>query len=573
MSTIPASFSDDPSVVATGPAGQLAHRATFEHMERLQEQFYEVADGVWCMVGNGLSNQTFVLGPEGLIAIDTGESVEEMAAALAAVRAHTDAPVAAVIYTHFHYCNGTSAVLDDAVDDLPIWGHEGIVGNLRRQATEVAAAASRGLVHQFGIMLPPDGPDGLVGVGLGRFYKNPAHGRGRAGFIPPNHTLAERTTATIAGLRVELSPAPSDADDNVTIFFPDLGVCVNNLVWPALFNVFPIRGEEYRDPRVLLDGIDEIVAFGADHLVGAHGPPLSGADEIVAAATDARDAIQFMWDQTVRGLNRGLSLGELIEFVQLPARFERTYFTQQHYGLVEHHVRQIHAGLRGWFDGDESTLFPLPTAERSRRLIAGFGGADAVRTQADTALAEDDLRWALELSSWLVRADPDDGDDHEDDRHRLAEVLRTIARRTTAANIRNWCLTRALELDGRIDLTRFRTHRYGRGQVLAGDPTVFVHGLRVLLDPERAEGADLHLRWRITDGPTCGLHLRGGVAVPTDGADADHELALSHAALADLLGGATGLDAAVAAGDVAITGDADRVRTMLAAFDVDAFAR
>jgi len=31
------------------------------------------------MAVNGLSNQTFVEGPDGLIAIDTSESVEEMA--------------------------------------------------------------------------------------------------------------------------------------------------------------------------------------------------------------------------------------------------------------------------------------------------------------------------------------------------------------------------------------------------------------------------------------------------------------------------------------------------------------
>jgi hypothetical protein len=51
-----------------------------------------------------------------------------------------------------------------------------------------------------------------------------------------------------------VTPAPSDADDSVTIWFPELGVAINNLAWPAMFNVFPIRGEEYRDPRVLLTG-------------------------------------------------------------------------------------------------------------------------------------------------------------------------------------------------------------------------------------------------------------------------------------------------------------------------------
>ena len=46
-----------------------------------------------------------------------------------------------------------------------------------------------------------------------------------------------------------MTPAPSDADDSITIWFPELGVCVNNIVWPALFNIYAIRGEEYRDPQ------------------------------------------------------------------------------------------------------------------------------------------------------------------------------------------------------------------------------------------------------------------------------------------------------------------------------------
>ena len=53
--------------------------------------------------------------------------------------------------------------------------------------------------------------------------------------------------ATIAGLAVEFYPAPSDATDSATIWFPELKLAVNNLLWPALFNVFAIRGEEYRD--------------------------------------------------------------------------------------------------------------------------------------------------------------------------------------------------------------------------------------------------------------------------------------------------------------------------------------
>ena len=61
-----------------GPNNQLAHPEHIAHTERLVRELYQVRDKVWCMVGNGLSNQSFVEGPEGLICIDTGECIEEM---------------------------------------------------------------------------------------------------------------------------------------------------------------------------------------------------------------------------------------------------------------------------------------------------------------------------------------------------------------------------------------------------------------------------------------------------------------------------------------------------------------
>ena len=59
--------------ISEGPLGQKAHKKTIEHTERLKRKLYEVRLGVWSQIGNGLSNQNFVEGPEGLIVIDTGE--------------------------------------------------------------------------------------------------------------------------------------------------------------------------------------------------------------------------------------------------------------------------------------------------------------------------------------------------------------------------------------------------------------------------------------------------------------------------------------------------------------------
>jgi alkyl sulfatase BDS1-like metallo-beta-lactamase superfamily hydrolase len=528
---LPASFdADDSRVIAAGNGG-LARRAAVEHAERFERRLHHVRDGVWCVVGNGLSNQTFVEGPSGLIAIDTGDSVEEMTWAIAEVRRHTTAPIVGVIYSHFHYVGGTRAVVDSgAPADVPIWSHHGVIANRRRQAGEVGPVSQYGLVHQFGMLLPQEGPDALVGCGLGPAFRLREHAPYTEGFLPPTDTIDSPTTISLAGLSVELTPAESDATDSITIWFPELSVCINNLMWPALFNVFAIRGEEYRDPRVLLGGFDHLIGLGAEHLVGTHGPPISGVDHIRSELTRSRDAIQFLWDQTVRGVNLGLTHGELTEFVQLPDVFGESYFQRQFYGLAEHHVRQIHTGLRGWFDGDTAQLFPVAPVERAQRLIAGFGGAEEVRRRVDAALADDDPRWALELATWLVRVDPD----CVDDRRRLATALRTVGRRTTAANIRNWCLTRAGELDGDVDTSRFRRHRFGRDQVARADPSELVHVLRVLLDPLRCGRADRHLRVEYPDG-AAGLHVRNHVAVPTDGDDADVVLTIGRPAWGDVL--------------------------------------
>lgn len=562
MNHIPASFSTDPGVVTTAPGGQVGHRDHVEHTAQFERAVHKVRDGVWSVVGNGLSNQNFVEGPDGLIVIDTGESVQEMQWSLDALKAETDAAVVAVIYTHSHYVGGTAAI-EGAGAGVPIWGHERITVNRERTGVELSASATRGAVHQFGLFLGEDGPDGLINVGLGQSFRRADHAPHQVGFIPPTEIMSGPMSTTIAGLQVEMTPAPSDADDSVTIWFPELSTVVHNIAWPVLFNVFAIRGEEYRDPRILLTGLDHLLSLGADHLVGAHGVPLSGADEILHEVTLDRDSIQFMWDQTVRGVNKDISASQLGSFVQLPERFAGGRLTRQLYGTAEHHVRQIHHGLVGWFDGDEANLFPLDPDDRASRMIDGFGGPDAVRAKVRSAIDGEDLRWAVEMAAWLARA----GDATEADRGLLAEAIRTIGQRTTAANIRNWCVTRALELEGALDLDRMRTHVFGRAAVVAAAPATSVHALRVLLDPDAAADTDDELRWRFADGETAGLHVRNHVAVPTDGTRADLEIQLDLETWAEICSGRTKAIDAIEAGRVVATGDRTRIDRIIGCFD------
>ena len=559
------SFESNADNTVTTETGQIVHRDLVDHSKRLVRNFYKVGDHIWCLVGNGLSNQTFVDAPEGLIAIDTGESNEEMRTAIAELRNHTKKPIVAVLYTHFHYVAGTQAVLDDSPDTkIEIYGHSKIAYNRVRTATEIAPSYSRGLVEQFAITLPQDGPDGNENVGLGRFYRNPEHKTQTNGFIKPAHTFDKPCTIKVAGLEVEVTPAPSDADDSVTYWFKSLDCAVNNLVWPVLFNVFAIRGEEYRDPRIMLTGIDHLLSLKPTHLVGAHGMPISGSAEILRRVTRYRDSIQFLWDQTVRLTNRGYTSTELGHSIHLPEFFDEDNLTSEFYGVAEHHVRQIRAGLLGWFDGDPANLFPLPRVEHSNRMIAGFGGREVVRQKTNDAINANDLRWACELSSWLVNS----AEVEQSDKLLLAKTLRLIAQRTTAANIRNWCLARARHLDGTFDLTRFSKHRLSRKQILSSPSETAVAILRVLLVPERASEIDTHICFKFADRQQTGLHIRNCIACPTDGNGADITIDCSIETWADILAGELLLSVALSEKKLAVTGDTNKLQHALKVFDV-----
>ena len=150
------------------------------------------------------------------------------------------------------------------------------------------------------------------------------------------------------------------------------------------------------------------------------------------------------------------------------------------------------------------------------KLIAGFGGRAAVTAQVEAALEENDPRWATELATWLVRSP----EVTQTDRDLLARCLRTIGERTSSANIRNWCITRARHLDGSTDIGRLFGHRFTPYTLNGVASSLLIQTLRVLLDPLLAEGIDMHVGF-VIDDEQMGLHVRNCVAVPTDGAGAD----------------------------------------------------
>ncbi|MGF6773568.1 alkyl sulfatase BDS1-like metallo-beta-lactamase superfamily hydrolase [Paraburkholderia sp. GAS199] len=469
-----------PVSVTTGRKGEVANARLIAHGEALGRKLHRVTDRVYCQLGSSLGNSTMVLGQDGMIVIDTGDCVQQSVEQREDFRSVTDRAVSALIYTHGHYALGSRTYVAPGDEErLPIYAHRDLLQVMSRTLGDLAPFLTRRVAMQFGMFLPPSGPDAMPNQGLGAEFFPLDRYTPTPGFVRPNRLLDDGQCETIDGLRFQFWHTPADSDDTVLIWMPDEGVVVNNIAWPAMFNIYTLRGEAFRNPTRLLPGLDRILALDPEHLVGVHGVPISGKEAIRQAVTEYRDCIQYTYDQTVRGINQGLTPDELVRFVQLPAALANGRLTGQFYGELPFYVRQIYCGLVGWFGSDTVELHRLPENDAARRWVDLAGGAGRVLQQAREALEKREFQWAAELSTTALRA----GADVAAARQIKADALRAMAQVTTAANTRSWYLAQARELEEKVDTHQLPFTFVNASTVRQMPPGTYVNAMRFKLDP------------------------------------------------------------------------------------------
>ena len=111
-------------------------------------------------------------------------------------------------------------------------------------------------------------------------------------------------------------------------------------------NIYALSGTK---PRWALDwskSIDKVLALKPEIVLTGHGDPIFGSAEITRRLTRYRDAIQYVHDETVKGMNAGKDVYTLMQEIKLPA----SYNLSELFGKVSWSVRGIYDGYAGWFD-------------------------------------------------------------------------------------------------------------------------------------------------------------------------------------------------------------------------------
>ena len=165
----------------------------------------------------------------------------------------------------------------------------------------------------------------------------------------------------------------------MTVWLPQLRAAfVGDNYYGSFPNLYTLRGTKPRWALDYVESLDRVLALAPEVLLPSHGAPVIGEAEVKKALTRYRDAILYVHDATVRGMNEGKDVFTLMREVRLPAELE----VGEGYGTIAWSVRGIYEGYAGWFDGNPSTMFEVPAATVYPELVRMAGGAAAVAARA-----------------------------------------------------------------------------------------------------------------------------------------------------------------------------------------------
>ena len=352
----------------------------------------EVSPGIWC--SPGLSNVFMIPTSQGRVIINAGMGFEGPAH-----RANLDSidssPVPYLIVTQGHYdhVGGLDSVRDPdtkivAQANWPQWRDDN-ERLARYRAARSAFAFSNTLAN------------GIAKIQERFGKKLPGQSTPTADIV-----VEDTLTLTVGDRTFELIATPGgETTDSLVVWLPDEKICLCGNVFGALFghmpNLVTMRGDRYRDALTVIDTVERVRSLEPEVLLSGHFEPITGKERIQFELTRLRDAVQYVHDATVDGMNAGKDVRTLMREISLPPHLE----LGQGYGKVAWGVRAIWENYSGWFHHRSTVeLYPVDPTDISADLVE-LAGADALVTRAQAHLDADRPVQAIALAEKVIDTD------------------------------------------------------------------------------------------------------------------------------------------------------------------------
>lgn len=420
-------------------------------------QMVNIRDKVYVAVGYDASYMSMIVGPESIVVIDAGQNPFASASIMAKFREITDKPLAALILTHSHpdHTGGAGGVLGmekarDPKSAPAVWSRANYGSEFWLNALLPQAFGARG-ARQFGTLLPPEKTRQALGPSS---FPDPGKDWPIiAGPVRPTHTFDGAShRLDIPGLNIELLSAPGETTDHLCVWMPDDKIAFSgDNIYGSFPNLYAVRGSGYRDVAAWADAVRLIRDLKPTVLIMGHSAPLQTPELCDEWLTNYHEAIRYVFDSTIQGINNGLCPDDLADTIKLPAHLAEKEYLTEYYGNIAWSVRSIFAGHLGWFDGEARKLAPLPRREEAARMVELAGGAPVLLERATAALAkpvpddavsDPEAAWAAQLSTYCVTVNPD----NTEARDILATSLERLAQVIPSTTGCNYLMTSAQEL-------------------------------------------------------------------------------------------------------------------------------
>ena len=473
------------------------------HSEEFRREVIEVTEGVHVAVGFALANAILVEGENSNIIIDTTGTVETASEVKEIFDTINSNPVEAIIYTHNHADHTYGATVFAADSNPEIYAHSSTAEYLSRVIGILRPIISSRSNRMFGNALPKDQ---VENNGIGPFLEIGRDGR-KPGLLYPTKTFTDKLKFEVGGIEVELFHAPGETNDQLFVWLPGKkALFPGDNFYKTFPNLYTIRGTPYRDLAGWVNSIDMMRYLEPEFLVPSHTRPLEGKEKINKLLTTYRDGIQFVHDQTVRLMNLGFGPDEIAEQLILPKHLGDSPYLKEFYGSPAWSAKNVFSGYLGWFDGNPSTLKPLPKKKEAENFIKLAGEWDDLFLIAEQSYIEGKFQWALQLTDYLLRVRPAD---------EKTELLRrscliALGNKESNPNSRYYYLSSAAQLD----------KDYKENDILLPDIEVIkkypiesmMDSLKVNVIPEKSIDKNIQLLFTFTDSSKVfSVFLRKGV--------------------------------------------------------------
>jgi alkyl sulfatase BDS1-like metallo-beta-lactamase superfamily hydrolase len=212
---------------------------------------------------------------------------------------------------------------------------------------------------------------------------------------------------SLGGVDFEVIALPGgETLDSLAVWLPQHRIVFTGNAMGPLFphmpNLHTIRGDRPRPVGAYIATYQRILDLRPEILVTGHFMPIAGADFIAEEITRLRDAVQYVHDETVRGMNEGKKIEELKRSIKLPPGLT----VGEDYGTVIWAVEAIWHGYGGWFHYRSTTeLYGLPVHEMYTEIAALAGPAALGKRAGELAAAGEALE-AIHLAEIALAAEP-----------------------------------------------------------------------------------------------------------------------------------------------------------------------